>query len=98
MPAAEAFALALRFEFHLTPKPGSWLKMIEIEFSAWAKQCLDRRISTQEKLNAEIQALVTERQQPGIQSNRQFSIESARSQFSRHDHGIYTGNPECPKT
>lgn len=97
-PAAEAFALAQRFEFYLTPKSGSWLNMIEIEFSALAKQCLDRRIPTQEKLNAEIQALVTERQQQGIQINWQFSIESARSKFSRHYHGIYTSNSECPKT
>ena len=32
--AAEAFALAQRFEFHYTPKSASWLNMIEIEFSA----------------------------------------------------------------
>src|SRR5581483_1856180 len=34
LPAAEAFALAERFEFHYTPKSASWLNMIEIEFSA----------------------------------------------------------------
>ncbi len=32
--AEEAFGLALRFEFHYTPKSASWLNMIEIEFSA----------------------------------------------------------------
>jgi hypothetical protein len=65
-PAAEAFALAQRFEFSLTPKSGSWLNRIEIEFSAIAKPCLDRRIPTQEELNTEVQILVTERQQQGI--------------------------------
>lgn len=42
--AGEAFALTERFEFYYTPKSGSWLNMIEIEFSALVKQCLDRRI------------------------------------------------------
>jgi len=97
-PAADAFALAQRFEFHPTPKSGSWLNMIEIEFSALAKQCLNRRIATQEKLNTEIQAVVTERQQKGIRIAWQFSLESARSKFSRHYHGICDGNPECHKT
>jgi uncharacterized coiled-coil protein SlyX len=97
-PAVEAFALAQRFEFSLTPKSGSWLTRIEIEFSALAKQGLDRRIATQEKLNTEIQALVTERQQQGIQINWQFSLESARNKFSRHYQGVYAGPSGCSKT
>jgi DDE superfamily endonuclease len=44
LPAAEAFALAQCFEFHYTPKSASWLNMTEIEFSAIARQCLNRRI------------------------------------------------------
>ena len=97
-PAAEAFALSQRFEFHPTPKSGSWLNMIEIEFSALAKQCLDRRLPIWEKRAAEVQALVTEREQKRIQIDWQFSIDSARSKFSRHYDGIYTGNPEGSKT
>jgi DDE superfamily endonuclease len=97
-PAAEAFALAQRFEFYLTPKSGSWLNMIEIEFSALARQCLQRRIPTQAKLDTEIQALVTERQQKGIQIHWQFSIESARNKFSRHYQQVNAGNAICSKT
>jgi recombinational DNA repair ATPase RecF len=97
-PAAEAFALSQRFEFYLTPKSGSWLNMIEIEFSALAKQCLDRRIPTREKLAAEVQALVIEREQKRLQIDWQFSIDSARNKFGRHYHSIYAGNPEGPKT
>jgi len=96
-PAVEAFALAQRFAFYPTPKSGSWLNRIEIEFSALAKQCLDRRLATQEKLNAEIQALVTKRQQQGILIHWQFSLESARNKFSRHYHNIYAANPERSK-
>jgi DDE superfamily endonuclease len=97
-PAAEAFALSQRFEFYLTPKSGSWLNMIEIEFSALARQCLNRRLPTQEKLNTEIQALVTERQQKGIQIDWQFSLESARNKFSRHYQKVYAGPSICSKT
>jgi hypothetical protein len=97
-PAAEAFALSQRFEFYLTPKSGSWLNMIEIEFSALARQCLNRRLPTQEKLNTEIQALVTERQQRGIQIDWQFSLESARNKFSRHYQKVYAGPSICSKT
>jgi len=53
-PAAEAVALAQRFEFYYPPKSASWLNMIEIEFSAVARQCLDRRIATLERLEAEV--------------------------------------------
>jgi hypothetical protein len=97
-PAAEAFALSQRFEFYLTPKSGSWLNRIEIEFSALARQCLNRRLPTQEKLNTEIQALVTERQQKGIQIDWQFSLESARNKFSRHYQKVYAGPSICSKT
>ena len=41
---AEAQRLAERFEWHHTPKHGSWLDMAEIELSVVARQCLDRRI------------------------------------------------------
>ena len=41
LPAEEAFELAQRFEFHYTPKSASWLNMIECEFSAVARQCLN---------------------------------------------------------
>ncbi|KKL09333.1 hypothetical protein LCGC14_2566920, partial [marine sediment metagenome] len=41
LPAEEAFALAQKFEFVYTSKSASWLNMIEIEFSAIARQCLN---------------------------------------------------------
>jgi hypothetical protein len=43
-PAAEARRLAERFEWHYTPKHGSWLNMAETELSVLSGQCLDRRI------------------------------------------------------
>lgn len=35
LPPAEAFELARKFEFHYTPKKGSWLNMAELELSAF---------------------------------------------------------------
>jgi hypothetical protein len=43
-PAAEARRLVERFEWHYTPKHGSWLDIAESELSILSSQCLDRRI------------------------------------------------------
>jgi hypothetical protein len=84
LPADQAFALAQRFEFFYTPKAASWLNMIEIEFSALARQCLHRRIPTQEKLALEVLALVQERNDKQICITWQFSIPAARSKLNSH--------------
>jgi hypothetical protein len=98
LPAAEAFELAQRFEFYYTPKSASWLNMIEIEFSALARQCLNRRIPTQEQLAKEVLAIVKERNDKQIKINWQFSVESARTKFKRHYHQVNADNALCQKT
>ena len=84
LPADEALALAERFDFYFTPKSASWLNMIEIEFSALARQCLNRRIPTLEKLEREIFALVDDRNAKCIKIDWQFSIQTARSKLTSH--------------
>ena len=84
LPADEARALAERFEFYYTPKTASWLNMIEIEFSALARQCLHRRIPTIEILEHEVLALLAERMTKGIQIDWQFSIQTARTKLNSH--------------
>ena len=44
-PPAEARRLVERFEWHYTPKHGSWLDLAESELGVLAAQCLDRRIA-----------------------------------------------------
>jgi hypothetical protein len=83
-PAAEAFALAQRFEFYYTPKKASWLNMQEIEFSALARQCLNRRIATKVELEREVEGIVKEREAKAIKIEWQFSIGSARTKLNRH--------------
>jgi len=78
LPADEAFALAQRFEFFYTPKSASWLNMIEIEFSALSRLCLNRRIPTIEQLAAELLAMMAERSLKGVRINWQFSIDARR--------------------
>lgn len=84
LPADEALALAERFEFYYTPKSASWLNMIEIEFSALARCCLNRRIPSMEMLEREVMALIVERERKGIKINWQFSVESARKKLNSH--------------
>jgi hypothetical protein len=49
-PPAEARRLAKRFDWHYTPKHGSWLNMAESELGVLATQCLDRRIPDKDTL------------------------------------------------
>ncbi len=97
-PADEAFALAQRFEFYYTPKKASWLNMQEIEFSAIARQCLNRRIATKAELAREVAAIVKEREEKAIQITWQFSIESARTKLNRHYEQVHAENIKYRKT
>jgi hypothetical protein len=92
LPADEALALAERFEFYFTPKSASCLNMIEIEFSALARQCLHRRIPTIEQLNREILALVQERCSRHIKIDWQFSIQSARTKLNSRYTAVQSDN------
>ena len=80
----EAFALAQRFECFYTPKAASWLNLIEIEFSALARECLHRRIPSIEVLEREVLALVAERNARAVKITWQFSLTAARQTFARH--------------
>ena len=44
-PADEARRLVERFEWHYTPKHGSWLNLAESELGVLSSQCLNRRMS-----------------------------------------------------
>ena len=84
LKAEKAFELMNRIEMVFTPKKASWLNMVEIEFSALSKQCLDRRIGEIEILEKEVLRWVKDRSRKKIKINWQFSISAAREKFSRH--------------
>ncbi|PFG50282.1 DDE superfamily endonuclease [Amycolatopsis sulphurea] len=74
----EAFALAQRLEIHHTPKHRSWLNIAEIELSAQARQCLDRRINDLDTLNTELTAWQTATNTDQRQVHWQFTTTDAR--------------------
>ena len=88
-PAA-AFQLSGRFDWVYTPKHASWLNMAELEFSALSRQCLDRRICSQDRLEQEVLAWTQARNDAGVTVTWQFSLDAARSKFKRHYESVKT--------
>lgn len=74
----EARRLVERFEFHCTPKHGSWLNMAEIELSALVRQCLDRRIPDKEKMIQEVVAWQDQRNSEVVKVHWQFTTADTR--------------------
>ena len=81
-PPAEARRLAERFEWHYTPKHGSWLNMAEFELSVLAGQCLDRRIEDRETLAREVDAWLARRNAGNATADWRFTTEDARIKLS----------------
>ena len=92
LPAADARALATRFEVHYTPQNASWLNMVELERSAIARQCLHQRIPTQAELTAHVDACVAERNAARATVHWQFTLEKARTKLGRHYQKIRATN------
>jgi hypothetical protein len=82
-PAAEARRLVERFEFHYTPKHGSWLDMAESELGVLATQCLDRRIPDKQTLAKEIEAWQSNRNKNNAKADWQFTTADARIKLKR---------------
>ena len=80
---AEARRILQKLELHYTPVHGSWLNMAEIELSALARQCLSRRIGTQEELEHEVQAWQRRRNAEAITVNWRFTTADARIKLKR---------------
>jgi hypothetical protein len=79
----EARRLVSRFEFHYTPKHGSWLNVAEIELSVLGHQCIDRRIGSTDRLSAEVAAWENARNANHVTINWLFSTENARTKLSK---------------
>jgi len=77
----EARRLVERFEFHFTPKHGSWLNMAEIELSALTRQCLDRRLPDIPTLTQEVQAWQQQRNDEVVKVLWQFQTTDARTKL-----------------
>ena len=82
-PAPEARRLTERFEWHYTPKHGSWLDMAESELGVLAAQCLARRIPDKPSLINEIDAWEKTRNQHHAKADWQFTTADARVKLKR---------------
>lgn len=77
-PPAEARRIAERFEWHYTPKHGSWLNMAEAELSVRARQCLARRIPDIETLDQQVSAWPRKRNKHHPKADWRFTNKDAR--------------------
>ena len=77
-PPAEARRLVERFEWHYTPKHGSWLDLAESELGVLSAQCLDRRIPDKHTLIDEIAAWEHDRNANHTKADWQFTTKNAR--------------------
>jgi hypothetical protein len=82
-PAAEARRLAKRFEWHYTPKHGSWLDMAESELAVLTTQCLRRRIPNKQALQREVAAWQDHRNKHHAKADWQFTTDDARLKLKR---------------
>jgi hypothetical protein len=77
-PPGDARRLVERFEWHYTPRHGSWLNMAEAELAVLASQCLDRRIPDPKALEREVSAWQAARNSLIAKADWRFTTDKAR--------------------
>ncbi len=77
-PPGDARRLVERFEWHYTPRHGSWLNMAEAELAVLAGQCLNRRIPDPKALDREVSAWQTTRNSQNAKADWRFTTDKAR--------------------
>jgi hypothetical protein len=75
---AEARRLVERFEWHYSPKHGSWLDLAESELGVLSSQCLDRRIADKQTLAREVAAWERDRNAHHAKADWHFTTDAAR--------------------
>jgi len=83
LPPTETRRLFGKLELHFTPPHGSWLNMAEIELSALASQCLDRRIPDAATLHSEVATWEQCRNNSNSCINWQLTTDDARIKLRR---------------
>ena len=79
----EAERLVKRFEFHYTPKHGSWLDMAEIELGILGRQCLSQRIDNIDELRRQVNAWEKDRDEANAKVNWHFTTADARTKLKK---------------
>lgn len=74
----EAKRIIDKREIHYTPKHASWLNMAEITLSSLSRECLDRRMGSEEELKKEISAWEDRCNNADLKINWRFTTADAR--------------------
>ena len=77
----EARRIAERFEWHYTPRHGSWLNMAEAELSVPGRQCLARRMPDVSTLENHTTAWLVHRNKHHVNADWQFTNEQVRTKL-----------------
>ena len=75
---AEARRIIEQFEWHTTPKHGSWLNLAESGLAVLSSQCLARRIADAACLRTEADAWRSRRNIHNVKANWHFTTTDAR--------------------
>jgi hypothetical protein len=86
----EARRLLDRIEFHDTPKHGSWVNMAETEIGIMNRQCLDRRLDSQDRIAAEVAAWESRRNAQEARIHWTFTLAIARQKLRK----LYPSNED----
>ena len=82
-PPEEARRLAERFEWHYTPKHGSWLDIAEIEISVMSRQALHKPLPDLESFRQQVRSWTVRRNREPSKVNWQFTTQDARIKLAR---------------
>jgi hypothetical protein len=72
-----------KIEFHYTPKHGSWLNMAETEINIMDRQCLDRRMESQDLITDEVAAWEDKRNVREAKIHWTFTLAAARQKLRK---------------
>lgn len=82
-PPEEARKLAERFEWHYTPKHGSWLDMAEIEISIMSRQALAKALPDLDSFKKQVRIWTIKQNAKCVKINWQFKTKDARVKLAR---------------
>ena len=82
-PPEEAHRLANRFEWHFTPKHGSWLNMAEIEIGVMSRQALAKPFPDMDSFKKQVKEWTVKRNITCNKINWQFTTEDARIKLKK---------------
>jgi hypothetical protein len=81
--AEEANRLTKRFEWHYTPKHGSWLDMAEIEIGVMSRQALAKPFPDLESFTKQVHNWIIKRNARRVKINWQFTTADARIKLAK---------------